>query len=173
MDWVELGACMNWCLAAEQREADVGMELIQGDLEHLVHDDAELLDCLDECGLVSWHAEPVAPRTPPPVRTRPEPSTPPRPASGCHCRKSRCLKLYCVCYAAGTACTAGCRCQDCGNLTATNVARAKPQHCACTRNACRTKYCVCVAAGRACGPLCRCTGCDNHAQCAKRRSDVQ
>jgi len=32
----------------------------------------------------------------------------------CSCKKSRCLKLYCECFAAGDLC-GGCKCQDCAN----------------------------------------------------------
>ena len=35
----------------------------------------------------------------------------------CKCKKSRCLKLYCECFAAHVFCTPGvCRCNDCNNL---------------------------------------------------------
>lgn len=33
----------------------------------------------------------------------------------CHCAKSRCLKLYCDCFAAGVGCNAGCKCVGCHN----------------------------------------------------------
>ncbi|XP_057477757.1 CRC domain-containing protein TSO1-like [Actinidia eriantha] len=33
----------------------------------------------------------------------------------CNCKKSRCLKLYCDCFAAGIYCAASCACQDCLN----------------------------------------------------------
>ncbi|KAH1212841.1 hypothetical protein AAZX31_14G113700 [Glycine max] len=33
----------------------------------------------------------------------------------CNCKKSRCLKLYCHCFAAGTYCTDPCACQGCLN----------------------------------------------------------
>ena len=32
----------------------------------------------------------------------------------CSCKKSRCLKLYCECFAAGDLC-GGCKCMDCAN----------------------------------------------------------
>mmetsp|Transcript_547 Transcript_547/g.1400 ORF Transcript_547/g.1400 Transcript_547/m.1400 type:complete len:800 (-) Transcript_547:483-2882(-) len=35
--------------------------------------------------------------------------------SGCNCRKSRCLKLYCQCFAQSTTCSPDCHCQDCNN----------------------------------------------------------
>ena len=35
--------------------------------------------------------------------------------SGCHCKKSACLKKYCECFSAAVACTEKCRCMDCRN----------------------------------------------------------
>ncbi|CAM6094060.1 unnamed protein product [Calypogeia fissa] len=37
----------------------------------------------------------------------------------CNCKKSKCLKLYCECFAAGTYCVGSCTCHDCFN---------KPEH---------------------------------------------
>ena len=34
---------------------------------------------------------------------------------GCNCKNSRCLKLYCVCFKAGSECVAACKCVDCQN----------------------------------------------------------
>ena len=33
----------------------------------------------------------------------------------CNCKQSRCLKLYCECYAAGVYCNQTCNCVDCWN----------------------------------------------------------
>lgn len=33
----------------------------------------------------------------------------------CHCKKSKCLKLYCQCFAARAVCKPSCRCADCEN----------------------------------------------------------
>ncbi|XP_024537138.1 protein tesmin/TSO1-like CXC 2 [Selaginella moellendorffii] len=33
----------------------------------------------------------------------------------CHCKKSKCLKLYCECFAAGVYCLDSCACRDCFN----------------------------------------------------------
>jgi len=35
--------------------------------------------------------------------------------SGCTCKKSKCLKLYCQCFAGGSTCGRGCRCLACCN----------------------------------------------------------
>ena len=43
----------------------------------------------------------------------------------CACRKSKCLKLYCVCFEAGLLCHAECTCNDCGNNTKTNDSNRK------------------------------------------------
>jgi hypothetical protein len=36
-------------------------------------------------------------------------------SSGCHCKKSRCLKKYCECFEAAVYCSEKCKCLDCEN----------------------------------------------------------
>jgi hypothetical protein len=38
---------------------------------------------------------------------------------GCNCRKSKCLKLYCACFAKHAFCNGGCRCIGCYNTSDT------------------------------------------------------
>lgn len=41
--------------------------------------------------------------------------------NGCWCAKSKCLKLYCACFAKGKYCSTECKCQSCHNLTGNKV----------------------------------------------------
>jgi len=43
--------------------------------------------------------------------------------SGCTCKKSRCLKLYCQCFASSQMCESTCRCLSCMNTSQHEVAR--------------------------------------------------
>merc|ERR1712166_1444904 len=49
------------------------------------------------------------------VEPPPPPSSEePRPDKQCRCKRSKCLKLYCECFAANVFCV-GCKCTDCHN----------------------------------------------------------
>ena len=41
--------------------------------------------------------------------------------NGCQCTKSKCLKLYCACFAKGKYCAGDCKCQNCHNLKSNKV----------------------------------------------------
>ena len=110
-------------------------------IDSLDGDDVEVLYLLEECDLVRWRAAPEMPTT-------------------CYCTKTKCLKLYCVCYAAGEPCGERCRCKGCKNIVATAPTKTAA-FCTCARSGCDKRYCVCFAAGRPCGPCCTCTGCKN------------
>ncbi|KHG20946.1 Protein lin-54 [Gossypium arboreum] len=88
----------------------------------------------------------------------------------CNRRRSRCLKLYCECFAAGIYCEDCCACENClnkpdyeegdGNLMNTPSARHK-RRCKCKRSKCLKKYCECYRAKVGCSDGCHCEDCDN------------
>ena len=107
--------------------------------------------------------------------------------SWCKCRKSRCLKLYCDCFQAGSVCKASCGCVDCLNTdihsapdgirtnAVINALLRRPDAfskrvkelgngCGCKNSGCLKKYCECFREGKPCDhAVCKCQGCKNHA----------
>ena len=110
--------------------------------------------------------------------------------TGCTCQKSKCLKLYCQCFAIGEVCQDHCRCIDCENKQENQAARLlsiqaalqrnprafddKFEHsqetkestshafgCKCRRSACLKKYCECFHHGVKCNSRCQCINCEN------------
>eukprot|EP00939_MAST-03C_sp_MAST-3C-sp1_P000009 g9.t1 len=106
----------------------------------------------------------------------------------CNCKKSKCLKLYCECFAARIYCFK-CNCLSCENNQDHEDSRAKAiasvldrnpkafdakinnsqngsskQHskgCHCKKSGCKKKYCECYQAGIACADKCKCVNCEN------------
>lgn len=102
----------------------------------------------------------------------------------CNCKKSKCLKLYCECFAAQIMCS-GCNCIDCHNTpnhedirnkaikdtkmknssafkSRTNtVNNAHISGCKCKKSKCLKKYCECFESGYVCSTKCKCSDCQN------------
>ena len=102
----------------------------------------------------------------------------------CNCKKSKCLKLYCECFASGQYC-AGCKCNECHNTAEyikerkaaiTRISKKNPlgfirrlpdnSHnqlvgCNCKKSECQRNYCSCYRTGLACTKLCKCVQCKN------------
>lgn len=108
-------------------------------------------------------------------------------ANHCNCRQSRCMKMYCECFASGKYCTSNCKCVDCTNYV-TNEAtlrrsrisiskrnpnafvhkvssqrgtRRHSQGCRCAKSRCQKRYCECFNAGVQCTSACQCHNCCN------------
>ena len=82
----------------------------------------------------------------------------------CTCKKSRCRKKYCECFAAGIACGSMCQCIGCCNNDPSCLgksAKERKKTCSCRNSKCLKKYCVCYAAGRSCSSNCVCVNCKN------------
>jgi hypothetical protein len=112
----------------------------------------------------------------------------------CHCKNSRCLKLYCECFAAQVYCL-NCDCIDCSNTIEyedsvlkarnstleRNPSAFKPKinspksdfgkhtkGCHCKKSSCLKNYCECFQAKVLCSNNCKCIECKNYAGSEER-----
>ena len=110
--------------------------------------------------------------------------------SRCNCNKTKCLKLYCECFAAGRVCSPKCRCLNCHNredlqelrqliikdtveknplaftskfkkIDEKNINKLHSRGCNCQKTGCVKNYCECFRANIGCSPLCNCKECKN------------
>ena len=114
---------------------------------------------------------------------------PKKPLKKCKCTKSKCLRLYCECFAKGMVCGVDCNCTDCHNtedhrplreLVIQETLEKNPyafkskykrldqqdnilhsRGCNCSKTGCVKEYCECFKAGTGCSRLCRCSNCLN------------
>ena len=109
----------------------------------------------------------------------------------CKCRSTRCIKLYCDCFANGQHCGVDCMCTSCSNLPQnestlsrlrSNLQDRNPHayhrrtsnhrresRCSCTKSRCRKRYCECFRNGVVCGPHCACVDCWNSVDTSETR----
>jgi hypothetical protein len=113
-------------------------------------------------------------------------SSSPGSRTTCNCKKSKCLKLYCDCFAVLNYCDPNsCNCSQCHNVMdhedtrteairitkernslafKTKISQQEQHHvtgCHCKNSHCLKKYCECFNGGALCGTNCKCQQCQN------------
>ena len=94
----------------------------------------------------------------------------------CTCSRTKCLKRYCVCYAAKKYCQQSCKCVECMNNESNaalvrnmelkssapnqDTAESEPG-CNCKNSRCLKSYCRCFQLKLPCSDICKCVNCGN------------
>ena len=129
---------------------------------------------LQEKQIFLRHRQALASGTAPTPTTSSRSNSMSRRVTGCTCKKSRCLKLYCDCFARKVLCTSRCTCEPCENKSETSPALIKARNlakssgafekldcCTCKNSRCLRKYCLCFSNAKPCTDKCSCTNCSN------------
>ena len=95
----------------------------------------------------------------------------------CRCMKSRCIKLYCICYNTGVSCGKSCVCIECRNTDinkdSIDIYRHKTsmmkgvknrtvRYCRCVNVSCSNNHCPCHRNNSKCSAECLCYDCKNN-----------
>ena len=131
-----------------------------------------------------------------------EPKAPEIATGTCTCKKTKCLKLYCECFANGGICGPKCKCLDCHNkaelqdlreliiqetleknplaftskykkTTDKTADKLHSRGCNCKKTGCVKNYCECYTEGLGCSKICKCSGCKNeHMELKDEEADL-